>query len=562
MAEMQYETPQDYKSGLADILKEAKNIYEAKKAQGFPTYGGPRIAGFAPEELAAMSGIAGLVGAGQQYFAPAAALTMGQAQQFTPSTAAQYMSPYQQAVVDVEKREAVRQAQRPRQDIAAAAVSQGAFGGSRQAILEAEQQRNLQRQLGDIQTRGQQAAYESGLRAFEAQKARERQAASGLASLGQVAPRQALAELTALSGIGEAQRGMTQAGLDIGYEQFQRQQQYPYDLLGQYQASLYGYPYQAFSQYQPVQRPSSAQNLAGVLGAVGKIAGPSGFGFFKSGGSIAYRSEGGLSGLTKNMQAGTMVGDTMSNASEIEFPGIDTSKDILPQVSKSSVLQAMLETQLGLQDYTQAMKESLAKQSELTQAEKARLQKQTSPIDYISDLLIGFAAADPEAGMGAQAAAAAEYASAQKEAVQDEIAKLERDLAAGNLTQAEAALKLRQLQATTLSDIYEATSPEEIKSSDVNSLRKIAADRLGAMYDPETGILIEATPAQKEAVAELLSKMIKAFRTGGYDAAMAIAVEGQKIGGDEEESETLAEDDDVAAAATKNVLGKIQGLKE
>jgi hypothetical protein len=43
---------------------------------------------------------------------------------------------------------------------------------------------------------------------------------------------------------------------------------------------------------------------------------------------------------------------------------------------------------------------------------------------------------------------------------------------------------------------------------------------------------------------------------------MAIAVEGQKIGGDEEESETLAEDDDVAAAATKNVLGKIQGLKE
>jgi hypothetical protein len=251
-----------------------------------------------------------------------------------------------------------------------------------------------------------------------------------------------------------------------------------------------------------------------------------------------------------------MVGDTMSNASEIEFPGIDTSKDILPQVSKSSVLQAMLETQLGLQDYTQAMKESLAKQSELTQAEKTRLQKQTSPIDYISDLLIGFAAADPEAGMGAQAAAAAEYASAQKEAVQDEIAKLERDLAAGNLTQAEAALKLRQLQATTLSDIYEATSPAELKSSDVNSLRRIAADRLGATYDPETDTLT-GTPEQKKAVASLLRRMLQAYSKDGYDAAMAVAIEGQEI----DENEKLAADDDVADATTKNIEQKIQELK-
>ena len=439
MAEMQYETPQDYKSGLADILKEAKNIYEAKKAQGFPTYGGPRIAGFAPEELAAMSGIAGLVGAGQQYFAPAAALTMGQAQQFTPSTAAQYMSPYQQAVVDVEKREAVRQAQRPRQDIAAAAASQGAFGGSRQAILEAEQQRNLQRQLGDIQTRGQQAAYESGIRAFEAQKARERQAASGLASLGQVAPRQALAELTALSGIGEAQRGMTQAGLDIGYEQFQRQQQYPYDLLGQYQASLYGYPYQAFSQYQPVQRPSSAQNLAGVLGAVGKIAGPSGFGFFKSGGSIAYRSEGGLSGLTKNMQEG----------------GDMAEPDIGTRAGLSAALKNILSSS---QEVIGEREKLIQRQEEAAKERMAELEKQASPINYISDLLLGYAAADPEAGMGGQLAAAATYADEQRPDLVAAKYEIEKALAEGRISQKEAELASQKLgleYGIKLKDIYD-----------------------------------------------------------------------------------------------------------
>jgi len=72
-----YDIPKDYKSGLADLLKEAKNIYEAKKEAGFQTYTDPRIAGFSPEELAAMGGIAGLVGSGQQYFAPAAGLTAG-----------------------------------------------------------------------------------------------------------------------------------------------------------------------------------------------------------------------------------------------------------------------------------------------------------------------------------------------------------------------------------------------------------------------------------------------------------------------------------------------------
>lgn len=493
MAEMQYETPQDYKSGLADILKEAKNIYEAKKAQGFPTYGGPRIAGFAPEELAAMSGIAGLVGAGQQYFAPAAALTMGQAQQFTPSTAAQYMSPYQQAVVDVEKREAVRQAQRPRQDIAAAAASQGAFGGSRQAILEAEQQRNLQRQLGDIQTRGQQAAYESGLRAFEAQKARERQAASGLASLGQVAPRQALAELTALSGIGEAQRGMTQAGLDIGYEQFQRQQQYPYDLLGQYQASLYGYPYQAFSQYQPVQRPSSAQNLAGVLGAVGKIAGPSGFGFFKSGGSIAYRSEGGLSGLTKNMQEGAMVGDVNS---------------------KTKLTDAIQKYLLKSQDVLEKSKDLYAKSEEAGKERMAELEKQASPINYISDLLLGYAAADPEAGMGGQLAAAATYAEEQRPDLVATKYEIEKALAEGRISQAQADQALAKVGVDLAETIYDLEVPD-LDLPKVSELLTSAEKLTGKakLTSANTALINKAAFDSRNEAIRIISENPSSYRT-------------------------------------------------
>ena len=547
MAESQYEVPEDYKSGLKDVLKESKEIYEKQKGLGYQTYTGDQIAGFSPDELAAMQGIASLVGTGQQYFAPATALTMGQTQQFTPQMAAQYMSPYQQAVVDVEKREAIRQSQVPMQNIAAKAVQAGSFGGSRQAILESERQRNLQQQLGNIQTKGSQAAYETGLRAFEAQKERERAAASGLSALGQVAPRQAMTELTALAGIGEAQRGMTQSGLDIARSEFEAQKQFPYDTLAQYQSTLYGYPYQStskFNPYQAPQKPSSMQNLAGVLGAAGKIG--SGFGFFNSGGRVAFKSQGGLSGMVKQMSDGMTVGSEENATTD--------------SVNKQ-LLGTLLSLQTGLTDYNTAMQEALDARKKLGEEQKEQLKKQTSPINYISDLLVGYAGAEPGTGFGVQAASAAEYASGQREAIQDELNQIEEDLASGKLTQAEASLKMKQLQAESLSDIKDALGGADIESADLNALSRIAATRTGATYDETTGI-VTGSAAEKKAQVTLLRDMAKAFSSGGYDDALAIA---QSYGGatavDPSTSVTssVPPEDDPAAGIAGDV---IQGLPD
>lgn len=544
----QYTTPEDYKSGLADILKEAKNIYEAKKAAGFQTYGAPRIAGFSPEELAAMSGIAGLVGAGQQYFAPAAGLTAGLAQQFTPATAQQYMSPYQQAVIDVEKREAIRQSQRPMQDISAAAVGYGGMGGSRQAILEAEAQRNLQQQLGDIQTKGQQAAYQTGLQAFESQKARERAAASGLASLGQIAPRQQLAELTALSGIGEAQRGMTQSGLDIAYQDFMKQQQYPYDLLGQYQSTLYGYPYQAYSQqtYTPYQKPSSFQQMAGVLGALGKVGGSSGFGFFNTGGKIAYQSGGGLSGLTKKLQGAGPVGEELT-MDEDTF-------------SKASLIKSLMNMQSGLSEYGTALKESLEEQQRIAKEKQERLQKQASPINYISDILLGYSQTDPRAGLGVQLGEAATYAQEQRDVVQNELDKLAADVAAGRLTQAEAQLKMQQLQTETLSDVVDVLGGTDVEASDVNALRRLAADRVGVVIDAEGNI--KGSEEQAKKAAKLFNDLLTAYQSGGWSAAGVVLERGLPaeidVGDSDSDTDSVTSDNDAALEIAEE---KIQSLQ-
>lgn len=85
-------------------------------------------------------------------------------------TAADYMSPYMQRVVEMQKREAGRQSDIQGQQQAAQAVSAGAFGGGRDAIMRAERERNLAQQMGDIQATGSQAAYQQAMQQFNAEQ--------------------------------------------------------------------------------------------------------------------------------------------------------------------------------------------------------------------------------------------------------------------------------------------------------------------------------------------------------------------------------------------------------
>ena len=93
-------------------------------------------------------------GAGEQF-----------ARQATDPRAMQaYMSPYMQNAVDFQKSEAIRDFNIGQQAQRARAVGSGAFGGSRQAIVESEAQRNLGTQLGGIQATGTQKAFEDAQR--------------------------------------------------------------------------------------------------------------------------------------------------------------------------------------------------------------------------------------------------------------------------------------------------------------------------------------------------------------------------------------------------------------
>jgi len=93
-----------------------------------------------------------------------------------PRTIEAYMSPYQQLVVDREKEEARRQSRIMEQQLGLQAAGAGSLGGYREAIMQAERQRSLEDQLGDIQAAGSQQAFEQAQRAFEADRAARLQA--------------------------------------------------------------------------------------------------------------------------------------------------------------------------------------------------------------------------------------------------------------------------------------------------------------------------------------------------------------------------------------------------
>jgi hypothetical protein len=92
---------------------------------------------------------------------------------FGTQSAQDYMNPYMQNVVDIQKREAQRSADIAGTQRGAQAVKSGAFGGARQAIMDAEAQRNLSQQMGDIQAQGSQAAYDRAAQMFTSDQARQ-----------------------------------------------------------------------------------------------------------------------------------------------------------------------------------------------------------------------------------------------------------------------------------------------------------------------------------------------------------------------------------------------------
>lgn len=233
---------------------------EALSEQPYQTYGGPLTAGPSSLQTQYFEGL-GKIGfpgqLGQTFSATGAAALpsysgLGAAASPTPAgpagIAAQYMNPYLSAVLSPQLSELQRQAQIAQSAQAGKLAQAGAYGGGRQAIMEAEMNRNLLEQMNRTIGTGYATAYDKAMDQFNKEQAQ----AMGLAGM--------------LSGAGAAQRGIEAEGIAADKAEFEAQRDYPYKMLQFQQSMLQGMPIQSVAaQYQQPTALSSAMQTGGGL---------------------------------------------------------------------------------------------------------------------------------------------------------------------------------------------------------------------------------------------------------------------------------------------------------
>jgi hypothetical protein len=139
----------------------------------------------------------------------------------------EYMSPYIQNVLEINKAEALRDAQRQLVGANLAADRQGTYGGYRNALMQSEANRNLQSNLAKIQATGLQSAFEDARKSQLAQAAGYGQLGNTLGALG-TSQGAAKMDITKAQGAyADLQRSVQQQQLDAQYNDVMARQNQP-----------------------------------------------------------------------------------------------------------------------------------------------------------------------------------------------------------------------------------------------------------------------------------------------------------------------------------------------
>jgi len=243
-------------SGLAtyagDYVTEMLGKGQALGNEGYNAYMGPLTAGASDLQTAAFEGLGGLTLPTDQMG------TSGyEQQQFTGDVAQQYMNPYLQASLNPQLEEARRQA-----GITAAQNANkfaGAYGGSAQALFNAEANRNLGQNLSAITGQGYADAYDRGLQQFNTAQDRAMTAQDKVNLYGAEG-------LRSLAELGAVQRGIESEGITADRLQFEEERDFPYKQVQYMQSLLQGLPIEA--QSYSYAQPSELSNILGTSGGL------------------------------------------------------------------------------------------------------------------------------------------------------------------------------------------------------------------------------------------------------------------------------------------------------
>ena len=164
----------------------------------------------------------------------------------------QYMNPYLQASLTPQLNMLRQQAQTNEQNDLGKLTSQGAYGGSRQAVLQGMDQNALLGQQANMIGQGYNTAYNNALGQFNAEQQQGNQLANTMNTIGQT------------------QQGINQAGVTADYNEFLNQRDYPMKQLQFEQSMLQGLPTSTVTN-TPTQA-TGIQGLSSAVGGLGTLA--------------------------------------------------------------------------------------------------------------------------------------------------------------------------------------------------------------------------------------------------------------------------------------------------
>jgi hypothetical protein len=277
--------------GLADWASPYITNYlgqaQALSQSPYQVYQGPLTAGASNLQNTAFQGLGSLTMPSSMSDAATTAgniATKAQGLSYTPTTqsfdatqAQNYMNPYLQASLNPQLDEARRQSQITQQQNAAKMTQAGGFGGSRQAILDAENQRNLGTTLAGITGQGYNTAFNNAQQQFNADQQRKMQEAqygagfglqglqTGLqgaqaqGQLGNTLNTANLGNIQAQLAGGNVERGITSEGTAADLAEFEKQRQYPYQQVQFQRDMISGLP------------TGSVTNTPGQMSGIGSL---------------------------------------------------------------------------------------------------------------------------------------------------------------------------------------------------------------------------------------------------------------------------------------------------
>jgi Arc/MetJ-type ribon-helix-helix transcriptional regulator len=233
-------------------LEELSKAIGGAKGIDLSKFYGPQFV--APESALTQQAyqLAGGLGGYQPFLQAAQASTGPQAYQ-------QYMSPYQQAVMDTTLQEYDIQAQKGLPALAAQAIQSGAYGGGREGVQRAEYQSQSDRNRAALQAQLQQQGY------GQAQQLAQQNYLNQLNLAGQTQGMLGT-QIAGLTTLGAGQTSQQQALLEAQKQLAQQQAYQPLSTIQQYGAGITpliaGYPGQ--TQMTMTPSPSPLTNILGI----------------------------------------------------------------------------------------------------------------------------------------------------------------------------------------------------------------------------------------------------------------------------------------------------------